>query len=123
MLKDLLGVTTPGALTLKLYMNDVTPGDTDTAVTYTEMSGQGYASKALAAGSWVVAQNAGVAEATYAKQTWTFTGGAAVPVYGYYVVDAGGVLRWSERFVATYSAEFANDAVSVTPKFTFSSAN
>lgn len=122
MLKDALGKTTPGALTLRLFTNDITPGDADTAASYTEMAGQAYAAKTLSMSSWAVAQNAGVAEASYAAQTWTFTAGGPTMIYGYYVVGADGVIRWAERFGAAFSAQYLNDNITVTPKFTYSSA-
>jgi len=122
MLKDALGKTTPGALTLKLFTNNITPGDADTAATYTEMTGQGYASKTLAMASWTEAQNGGVSEASYAQQTWTFTAGGPTSIYGYYVVGADGILRWAERFASTFVAQYTNDSILLTPKFTFASA-
>lgn len=122
MLKDALGKTTPAALTLKLFVNDITPGDSDVAGTYTEMSTLGYASKSLATATWAVAANGAVAQATYAAQTWTFTAGAAVTVYGYYVVGADAVIRWAERFDVPFSAQYTNDTITITPQFTFGSA-
>jgi hypothetical protein len=82
MLKDALGKTTPAALTLKLYTSNTTPADGDTAATYTEMSGMGYAAKTLAMATWTEAQSGGAGEATYAAQTWTFTAGGPITVYG-----------------------------------------
>ena len=122
MLKDALGKTSPSTLTLKLFVNDVVPGDADTAATYTEMSTLGYASKSLATATWAVAANGSVAQATYTAQTWTFTAGAAVTVYGYYVVGADTIIRWAERFDAPFSAQYTNDTITVTPQFTFGSA-
>lgn len=78
-LKNFLNHTAPQDQVLKLYVNDVTPGETDTAASYTEMSTQGYVSKALTGTSWVVTPGAPTS-AAYAQQTWTFdgTGGATV---------------------------------------------
>ena len=121
MLKDALGKTVPAALTLKLFVNNITPADADVAATYTEMTTLGYVAKTLAAATWTEAHDGTNGAASYAAQTWTFTAGTAVTIYGYYVVGADGVIRWSERFASPFVAQFANDSVTVTPKFTFTS--
>ncbi len=114
-----LGYSTPGNQLLKLYTNNVTPADTDTAATYTEMATLGYAAKTLTKTSWSVAQSGGVATATYAAQTWTFTAGAAVTVYGYFVVDAtSGVILWSEPFTSGKIIQYTGDQIIITPVFT-----
>lgn len=117
----MLGFSTPGNQTLKLFVNNITPADADVAATYTEMSTHGYAAKTLTKTSWVVAQNAGVGEGSYAQQTWTFTAAAAVTVYGYFVIDSTtGVLLWSEKFTTGKVVEFAGDQILITPKITLS---
>jgi hypothetical protein len=114
-----LGYSTPGNQLLKLYTNNVTPADTDTAATYTEMATLGYAAKTLTKTSWSVAQSSGVATATYAAQTWTFTAGTAVTVYGYFVVDAtSGVILWSEPFTSGKIIQYTGDQIIITPVFT-----
>lgn len=121
LLEFALGFSAPGDQTLKLYVNDITPADADTSATYTEMSTLGYAAKTLTKASWTVAQNAGVAEGVYAAQTWTFSAGTAVTVYGYFVVDSNtGVLLWSEKFGAGKVVQFAGDQIIITPKITLS---
>lgn len=116
-----LGVSTPGNQTLKLFVNDITPADADTAATFTEMSTLGYAAKTLTKTSWVVAQASGVAQATYAEQSWTFTAGTLVTVYGYFIVDSTtGVLLWAERFAEGKDVMNAGDMIRITPKFTLS---
>jgi hypothetical protein len=119
----LLGKTTPGNQVLRLYVNNVAPGDSDVAATYTEMSTLGYAAQTLTKSSWTIAQNAGVAEGSYAQQAWTFTAGSAVTVYGYFVTDAtSGLLLWAERFASAVTVQNSGDQIKVTPKFTFSRA-
>lgn len=121
LLEFLLGYSTPGDQTLKLYVNDVVPADADIAATYTEMSTHGYAAKALAKAAWVVAQNGGVGEGSQAAQTWTFTAAAAATVYGYFVVDSTtGLLLWAERFTNAKVIQNAGDQIIITPKFTLS---
>lgn len=109
-------------LTLKLFVNDVTPADTDTAATYTEASGGGYAAKTLTNGSWTVATGNDPSDAVYADQAFVFTGPLTtnLTVYGYYVEDADGVLQWSERLGSTFTPENNGDSLTITPKFQLS---
>jgi hypothetical protein len=121
LLQQALGFSVPGNQILKLYVNDLTPGDADVAGSFTEMSSLGYAAKTLTKGSWSVASSGGVGTASYAQQTWTFSAGAAVTVYGYYVVDTTtGLLLWSERFGTPKVCQNAGDSIVITPIFTLS---
>jgi hypothetical protein len=125
-LENALGVSTPADQTLFLYVNDITPDDDTVTATLTEMSTLGYASKNLTKTAWVVAQGATglAATASYATQTWTFTAGGAVTVYGYGVKDSvSGKLLWAERFTNPKAVGSLNDQVIVTPKFTGQRAN
>ena len=83
-------------LFLRLFSNDITPSIADTLGSYTEVTGGGYAEKTLTGGSWTISNGI----ATYASQLFTFTGttGGSGQVYGYYVVDGAGVVRFAERF-------------------------
>lgn len=121
-LECMLGKSTPGNLTLKLFVNDKTPVDGDTSASYTEMSTQGYAAKTLLPANWTVAQDGNdKAEASYAEQQWTFDGtGGSTTIYGYYIVDAADVVRWAERFTTPRMAVDNGDLLRLTPKFTFS---
>lgn len=127
MLEALVGKVAAGALKLKLFTSNTTPGDADTVATYTEMGAvQGYASKTLATASW----NAGVAgtgtgSATtnkasidYPQQTFTFDGtGGAQTVYGYFITDnAGTTLLGAERFASAQAVATAGDVIKITPK-------
>lgn len=107
-------------LTLKLYSNNITPGETDTAATYTEVAGGGYASKTLTAASWTVTPDAPTV-GLYAAQDFTFTGVTDAPgtIYGYYVVDAANVLRWAERFDAGVVpfTPVLGSVIRITPRF------
>jgi hypothetical protein len=107
-------------LTLKLFTNDVTPLDTDTAATYTEASGGGYAAKTLTNGSWTIAGDPKTA--SYAEQTFTFTGALSggATVYGYYVVDADNKLKWAERLPVAQTPATSGDEIKPTPKFKLS---
>ena len=129
LLEAAVGKVAAASLKLKLFTNNVTPGDADTVATYTEMGAvQGYAAKTLTTGGW----NAGVAgtgtgSATankasidYPQQTWTFDGtGGSVTVYGYIITDnAGATLVCAEKFSAPQVIATAGDTIKITPKLT-----
>jgi hypothetical protein len=109
-------------LTLKLFCTDVTPADTNTAGTYTECTGGGYASKTLTNGSWTVSTGNDPSDAVYAEQTFTFTGVLTTntTIYGYFVVDADGTLIWAEKLGSTFTPANNGDNVKITPKFQLS---
>jgi hypothetical protein len=118
-----LGTATPGNQKMKLYVNDVTPDDASVAATFTEMSTLTYAEKALVKANWVSAAGAAgqPAASAYAQQAWAFGAGAAVTVYGYYVVDATtGRLLWAERFANPKLVGNAGDQILITPSMTLS---
>ena len=119
----MLGAAVPGNQLLKLYVNNYTLADTTTESLLTEMSTLGYAAKTLTKTSWVTTAGATSAPATsvYAQQTWTFTAGTAVTVYGYYVVDATtGLLLWAEAFTAAKVVQNTGDTILITPSITLS---
>lgn len=107
-------------LTLRLFSNNKTPGETDTVGSYTEVAGGGYAGKALAYASWTVSEGV----AAYPAQTFTFTGATTAPgtIYGYYVTDASGDLLWAERFDASVVPfiPIAGSKIRITPRITCS---
>lgn len=103
-LNDLIFVGSGGLpYTLRLYSNDYTPIEGSTAASFTEVAGGGYAAKTLTAGSWV--QTPGdPTVGVYPIQTFLFTGPTSAPttIYGYYILNAGGLYRWGERFPAIF---------------------
>lgn len=112
-LEYLVNKGAPQNLVLRLFTNNVTPGETDTAATYTEASGFGYAALTLAGASWTVPDGG---PASFAQQTFTFTG-ALGNVYGYYLTRAtGGELILAERFTdGPYNVVNNGDQIKVTP--------
>jgi hypothetical protein len=121
LLKFMLGVASPSNQIIGLFVNNVTPDDTFVLAGLTEMSTLGYASKSLTMASWTVsAGTAGnPATATYATQTWTFTAGTLVNVYGYFVKDTtNGRLIWVEAFSAAKPVQNTGDQIIVTPTMT-----
>lgn len=111
--------------TLKLFTNNYTPLTTSAAANFTEAAGGGYAAITLTAGSWTVSTTNVPRDAAYPQQTFTFTGALtdSVPVYGYYVVDADGVLIFAERASSTFTPATNGDTYKVTPNFTLANAS
>jgi hypothetical protein len=109
-------------LTMKLYTNDYTPLDISVAGNFTEASGGGYAAKALANGDWTVAPGNDPSDAVYAQQIWTFTGAldGGATIYGYFVLDADGVLFYAERLATGFTPANNGDLLKITPKFQMS---
>jgi hypothetical protein len=111
---------TPEALILKLYSNNHTPAKGDTSVSYTGVSGGGYAAITLTRAGWNASVNGGSnSTSTYsAGQSWTFTG--TVTVFGYYLVGAtSGTLYWAELVYPTTGQVFnSGDSLTITPTFT-----
>lgn len=116
-----------GTLTAKLYSNNKVPALTDTAASYTPVSGGGYANKSLTFANWDFT-TANPALAIYnAFLQWSFTGATDAPgtIYGYYIVNAGGTLIQAERFPAG-SIPFSpinGSYIKVKPRITVASAN
>lgn len=105
--------------TLKLFATNVTPSETDTAGTYTEAAGGGYAAKSLTGTSWSFT-SATPSFAQYAQQTYTFTGALTTnpTIYGYFAVQAtAGTLLWAEAF-ASFTPANNGDQILLTPKIT-----
>lgn len=114
-LEALVNKTAPQNLVLKLYQNNITPSDTDTAGTYTEATFGGYASATLTGASWGAASAGTI---TYgSQQTFTCNGSTPNSIYGYYVVQGvSGTLVYSERATgAPLSVTNNGDAVKITP--------
>lgn len=106
-------------LVLCLYSNNITPSETDTISTYTELTGTyGYAAKTLTGANWTTTSG-DPCSADYAQQTWTFTG-AQGNVYGYFVRGAStAALIYAERFSdGPYNVTTNGDMIKVTPKLT-----
>ena len=119
-LKNFLNNTAPQDQTLKLFATNITPAETDTAGTYTEAAGGGYASKALTGANWNIVTGA-PSTATYnTAQTWTFTGPLTTnpTVFGYYVIQTGsGTLMWAEAR-PSFTPANNGDNIVMTPVIT-----
>ena len=113
-------VTAQEDLTLKLFTSNTTPTDTHTVTDYTEATGNGYSSKSLTGASWTVS-GTNPTTASYAEQTFSFTG-ALGNTYGYYVIRTStGDLLWAERFTdGPYNIQNNGDQIKVTLNITMS---
>lgn len=123
LLKDALGVTIANNLNIRLFVNNYTPNAASITSSFTEMVGLGYASKTILCPSMSVNNVSGSAEGSFPVQTWVFSAGAVVTIYGYYVVGADGVIRYAEKFNIPFVAQFAGDSIVITPKITLTSIN
>lgn len=117
-LENIVNKTAPQNPVLRLFQNNITPADTDTAGTYTESSFSGYASITLAGASWNSAASGSIAYS--AQQTITCSGAASQSVYGYYITQVtSGILMWAERDAsAPFPIANSGDAVKITPAIT-----
>jgi hypothetical protein len=109
-------------LSLRLYTNNYIPLDTSVAGDFTEASGGGYAAKTLTNGSWTVTVGNDPSDAVYAEQTWTFTGAlsGSATIYGYFILDADGILCLGEKFDYSFTPAKNGDQLRLTPKFQLS---
>lgn len=118
-LEAIVNKTAPQNLVLRLYSNNITPSDTDTAATYTEATFPGYAAITLTGASWNSAASGSIAYS--AQQTFTrSTTGTAENIYGYYITQVtSGILMYSERDGAgPFAVTNSGDAVKLTPTIT-----
>lgn len=116
----LLNGNTGENLLLKLFKNDVTPGESTVVGDFTEADFSGYAAKTLTNSSWAAAttDGGGSSSSSYAEQTFTPTADPAQDIYGYYIVGAtSGKLMWAERFSDAPRNVAGGDDLKVTPKF------
>jgi hypothetical protein len=119
-LKAILNHTAPQDLVICLYISNSTPTESDVTGTYTEASSFGYVNKTLTGASWSVTPGAPTV-ATYAQQSWVFTGNLGL-VYGYFVKQlSSGILMWSERFTdGPYNVVNNGDEIRVSPRIEIS---
>lgn len=116
----LVNKTSPENLVYRLYATNVTPSETDTAATFTEATGGGYAAITLTGASWTVTGGAPTS-AAYAQQTYTFTGALTTnaTIYGYFVTQAtSGTLVLAEAFTTNFTPASNGDTIKLTPQIT-----
>lgn len=117
MLANTLNKTAPLNLTLRLFINNITPADADNvnASGYQEANFSGYGGIALTAGTWSITV-VDPSAATYPQQTFVSTTATPQTCYGYYITRADGSLYTAERFSdGPYSISNATLPIKVTP--------
>jgi hypothetical protein len=118
MLQLILNNTAQDDQFLTLFGNNMTPAENDTVAFYTEITGGGYANITLVGANWTVS-NGNNAVATYAAQTFNFTGATTSnTVYGYMVKSKTTMtVLWAERFSdGPYPINNNGDAITITPR-------
>lgn len=118
-LQYLVNRAAPENLVLRLYTNNITPAETDTAATYTEASGSGYGAITLTGATWGAPSEGAPSSIAYAQQTFTFSG-ALGNVYGYFMTRAtSGRIALAERFTgAPFNIANNGDQIKITPQIT-----
>lgn len=113
----ILAAMLAGDTKLRLFGNNVTPNTTThTEADFTVLSGGGYADKTLTGGSWSITNGV----ATYAEQTFTFTGAIGSGCYGYEVLRASDNKHlWAELLPGALPSPISNngDQIKVTPRY------
>lgn len=106
-------------LTVKLFTNDITPTEASVAGDFTEAVGGGYTANAITEASAAVSVVTGVAQTVFTDLSFVFTGPLTTnpSVYGYFVVDADGVLIWADRATGPYTPASDGDLFVVRPTF------
>lgn len=117
---DVLTSLLTSALTMRLYSNNYTPIGGSATANFTQVSGGGYAGKALTLANWSITSGLAVYNAL---QEWTFTGATDSPgtIYGYYVIrNSDSRLIWAERFpVANVPfTPIAGSVIRILPRLT-----
>lgn len=116
MLASIVNKTPPENLVLKLFVNDIVPGEGDEADRYSEAIGFGYAPVRLDGKNWTGAKGPPVS-VQYAAVVFAFTGPIG-KLYGYYLVqEISKTLMWAERFTdGPYHVVYAGSQIKVTPR-------
>lgn len=119
-LETIVNKTAPQNLVLRLYSNNITPSDTDTAATYTEATFPGYTAITLTGANWNAAASGSIAY--NAQQTFTRSStGALENIYGYYITQVvSGILLYSERDPGAPPTAIvaSGDNIKITPTIT-----
>lgn len=115
------------ALTLRLFKNNLSPGESTAFAEFTEPdeSASGYDAIDLlnSAPNWTVTEGDLTTRsyATYAQQTFSFTGSSGT-IYGYFITDdstSDPTVVWAERFSSS-EAYFDGKDIKVTPRIELS---
>ncbi len=108
----------PTTWTLRLFKDDHTPTDGDTAASFTEADFPGYSAIQLLGANWSSTPGAPTLM-QYAQQIFTLSQNiTTMNIYGYYCTNANNKVMTEERFTdGPYPLSEANNKIRVTPKF------
>jgi len=111
-------VPSTGALSVRLYSNDITIDEATVDTDFTEVSGGGYSAKLLTGANWDITPS-DPSEAVYNQELiFDFTGSVGL-VYGYYVTHSDGTLMWAERFTTgPFDVQVAGSQIRINLRFT-----
>lgn len=116
----LVNKSLPEDLVLRLFVNNITPAETDVVDAYTEATWEGYSGMELEGEQWIITPGSpSIAE--YPKQIFTCgADGQNTRNYGYYLTRSlSGRIAWAERFTdGPYLIADAGNFVAVTPRIT-----
>jgi hypothetical protein len=85
-------------LSLRLFQNNITPADDDVTGDYTVATFSGYANSTVPAFGAAVPDGADAVATATSVVFLHNGGGVSNDIYGYYVVDGGGLLVYADRF-------------------------
>jgi hypothetical protein len=118
MLQDYVNALSGGAnFHIDLYQNNHTPAPGDTVAAYVAATFAGYATQSVNNSNWgSVTVTSHVASSTNGTVDTFTASSVATPqvVYGYFVQDTGGTLKWAEMFANPITVN-PGDNVNVTP--------
>lgn len=120
-LEFFVGKANATAPILRLFQNNITPAETDTAATYTEATWTGYAAITLTGASWGAPSEGAPSSIAFAQQTFTSSAGSQNQSnYGYYMTrTTSGRIMLAERFSdGPYVIVNLGDEIKVTPTIT-----
>jgi hypothetical protein len=122
-LENIVNKTAPENLVLRLYTSNTTPAETDTAGSFTEATGNGYAAKTLSGASWtaVAAKNTVVdtSGVNVVRQSGDSFAGliAGLPYTINSVVYTIASVTDGDNLVLTSTAGTQNDVAAASPSF------
>lgn len=104
-----------GRLSLRLFVNDKIPYETDTDDEYEEAYGGGYSHIEIDKRKWEIFPNSNRPEITYPLQSFRFSGPLddTKSVYGYYVTRSDGVILLAERFTNKFTPANDGDLIKI----------
>jgi hypothetical protein len=109
------GFSANGNLTMRLFVNNITPGAATVKADFTECTLTGYTSKTLNTSNWTFGISSSVETASYPQQNWVFTASGQT-IYGYYVTDpTDAKVVWCERIASPYAVPSGGGSIQITP--------